>query len=89
MSAFKVGDLVMIVKPKACCGYDGALGHVFGVTSVSPGYFHTTCVQCGDRRKTFNEVELNGQSWAQTYRLRLIPPLSDLETTEREVEHAA
>jgi hypothetical protein len=89
MSAFKVGDLVMLVKPKTCCGYSGALGHIFSITSMLPSYAYTTCVQCGDRRKAHQEVELDGISWAQEYRLRLIPPLSDDETTEREVEHAA
>ena len=74
---FKPGDLVMIVKPKRCCGYDGALGHMFTVTSVTPVFSYTTCTQCGDRRKSGNEVELNGESWAQTFRLRLIPPLQD------------
>lgn len=89
MSGFKVGDLVMVVKPKSCCGYSGALGHIFTVTSLTHSAPTTTCVQCGERRHSKDDVELDGVSWAQPHRLRLIPPLSEPETTEREVEHAA
>lgn len=86
---FKIGDLVMVVKPKYCCGYDGALGRILRVTSLIPGYGITTCVQCGHRRDASGDVELDSGSWAQKSRLRLIPPLQDDTTTEREVEHAA
>ena len=90
MSAFKVGDLVMVVKPIPCCGAHQSLGHVGTVLRVyppMPGY----CPACGVRGERASvDADDNGhlRSWANVC-LALIPPFSDLETTEREVEHAA
>jgi hypothetical protein len=44
--SIKVGDLVMIVKPKACCG-KGKLGYVFTVHQIDNTWGR--CVDCGYR----------------------------------------
>lgn len=86
---FKPGDLVMVVKPTRCCGYAGGLGRIFVVTDKGWRAPKTKCVHCSHTRDSKNDVELSSITFIEPHRLRLIPPLSELETTEREVEHAA
>jgi hypothetical protein len=93
VSAFKAGDLVMVVKPTPCCGMDMAIGHIFVVHDLGVTDKHT-CWYCDAKSSGFlvarTGVVKNSINEAfRVSRLRLIPPLSDDETTEREVEHAA
>lgn len=73
----KVGDLVVVVKPKECCGQvSEANGTAFVVNGFSMGVWH--CAWCGVPR----QAELaHGGSYKriETYRLKRIPPLSELE----------
>jgi len=82
-----VGDLVVVVKPKPCCG-QGALGMVFRVTAIltTP----TRCLFC----KTRNPLLLVAKGEADGLfvrfsRLKRIPPLVDLESTEETIREAA
>lgn len=45
MSAIKAGDLVMVVRPTACCGNAGWLGLIFTVLDVLPAATHA-CPYC-------------------------------------------
>lgn len=49
MSAhFKPGDLVMVVKPRACCGESGtSLGKVFSVLRAIEEFAGVRCNTCG------------------------------------------
>lgn len=57
----QVGDLVMVVRNKSCCGIGDDIGHVFRVT----GYFHgTRCAVCGDvRREPSVTIETQHGDW--------------------------
>ena len=84
---FKPGDLVMVVKPTFCCGNADRLGDVFVIERISMEK-DGECHRC---KRFFMAGEWAwGKDWRiyVTPRLRLIPPLSEPETTEREVEHA-
>lgn len=84
---FKPGDLVMVVKPQLCCGGDKSVGRIFRVAHIRR--VKDAWCQCGDVSDTtlaHYDFENGG---FDVKRLRLIPPLSDPITTEREIEHAA
>ena len=79
MSEIKAGDLVVLVKPTHCCGYDKNLGLIFRVHSLVRG---TKCA-CGD----FNNVDcatIDGWWRAELSRLKRIPPLSELDDVKRD-----
>jgi len=84
---FKPGDLVMVVKPQFCCGTGKSIGKVFRVHSIMR--VPNAWCNCGAIKDTIIAYKDAVQGGFDVQRLRLIPPLSDLETTEREVEHAA
>lgn len=83
---FKPGDLVMLVKPAPCCGDESDMGVI--VTVVGSDANLSECSECGSYKRELM-VDFDDGTCAEPSRLRLIPPLSELETTEREVEHAA
>ena len=73
----KVGDLVQVVKPKACCGaVTEANGIVYEVRSISAHSWN--CTFCGVYHQTDRADGGDGHS-LEVYRLRRIPPLSELE----------
>lgn len=91
---FKPGDLVWVAKGTSCCGGKEGYGVTFTIEDMFFSDEHH-CMLCGEVLRnvhialTGRKVSLGFDEGFQTSRLRLIPPLSDLETTEREVEHAA
>jgi len=75
------GDLVMVIKPKPCCGA-GVLGLPFTVEALAVGGY---CWHCG---KVDNEpcAKIPGQDgWVALSRLRKIHPSAETESvTEHE-----
>lgn len=86
---FKPGDLVMVVKPTLCCGHVTPMqGFIFTVARTKAKKCEWYCDYCEAVTTTANLAYAQGNDiGVDVERLRLIPPL--LETTEREVEHAA
>jgi hypothetical protein len=88
----KVGDLVMVVRGMPCCGaLTGAEGHVFTVTAIRGCLTNTRnrCNECKDNTVA-NDAAANGHPTRppiQLSRLKVIPPLENLEhtTTKEEV----
>src|SRR5688572_18622208 len=80
-----VGDLVMVVQSKACCGGVTAMGMVFQVESYAAG---SNCVECGAVRVEDTAcVTYRGIRWGLAhYRLKkLNPPATGSEAqTSRE-----
>lgn len=85
MSEIKVGDLVVVVKPTLCCGRGESVGKIFTVTGFRKDHL---CV-CGDRSSGTYAVMDDGFNRRAIARLRRIPPLSELETTEHKEETPA
>jgi len=84
MSDIKVGDLVVIVRPKFCCGDDSTIGKIFTVTGFRSEWH---CL-CGAQGKDL--CVMRGDWWrCHISRVRKIPPLSDPETTETREELTA
>lgn len=75
MSEIAKGDLVMVVKPTACCGNESAIGMTFHVMSLIK--MECWCVHCGNHRNIMRaECPLG---FGDASRLKKIPPLSELE----------
>lgn len=86
MNDIQVGDLVMVVKPKICCGLSGGIGKIFRVSGFFP---HSRCGSCG---KTIEQkfALLNGEfSGAFVVRLKKIPPLTELESQKETIHESA
>ena len=83
MSDIKVGDLVIVVKPRICCGEPTALGAVFKVTSFRLSSGH--CKYCKTRIIGATQA-VGWNKPIRIERLRRIDPLSDPEAIEREME---
>lgn len=80
-----VGDLVVVVKPKPCCGKGKpALGFVFRVLEIrkSKGLH---CSGCGKQDAEQSLIAVSGEKHGKNqmvyeiYRLKRIPPLDELE----------
>jgi len=84
---FKPGDLVIVVNPCPHCGSTQGMGWIR--TVLSHPHVGTSWMDCCDTETSDLEVKTGEDEFHSVCDLRLIPPLSDLETTEREVEHAA
>lgn len=83
MSAIKKGDLVMVVRPKPCCGR-GRCGHIFTAGDVIPSWTGTIlCQICGTLREISMMVQAgNKDEYCELARLIRIDPPSTSETTE-------
>lgn len=84
----KVGDLVMVVKPKSCCGDDKAVGKVFTAKAVVNE--KTYCDVCGALYTGIhieNGNETSSQAGVRAYMcIKIDPPaLQDETTTEKEL----
>ena len=81
----EVGDLVMVVRGKKCCRASRHIGRIFRIErfiSKSAG----SCTLCGKPLEAViqavpPDIHRSGYS---LYRLKLIPPLSELERTKEE-----
>jgi hypothetical protein len=80
MSDIKVGDLVMVVKPSACCGRLDFIGKTFIALEFKIGL--SNCVYCGHREDRTNIV--GGEFMFHIHRLIKIDPPALPESMERE-----
>ena len=81
----QVGDLVVIVKPRRCCGNGDTIGTIFTVRS-----FAKKCkCACGASYEGKFAVMENGWWRCETFRLKRIPPLDELESEKRDEEITA
>jgi hypothetical protein len=74
MSAgIKSGDLVMVVKPRACCGNSDAIGMIF--TVIGPAINPTTfCDSCYNTIPSDTHLYLSGGTACPPSRLKKIDP---------------
>jgi hypothetical protein len=84
MSDIKVGDLVVVVRPRRC-GCAHSIGWVFKVASVAPSPRGGYCAMCG--KDTFEPGTLRAYNeaadgYSELSRLKRIPPLGELEGAE-------
>lgn len=87
MEPIKVGDLVVIVRPRPCCGSADSIGKIRRVIGV-PIYPTTTC-DCGLRwigGAYGAEVLLSSGSVCQISRMKRIDPLPSPEAVDEEEE---
>lgn len=79
----QAGDLVVIVKPKTC-GCQEPLGHIHYVKAImmsaSGG---VRCIYCGNLEPQTVVADFGGIA-SEIYRLKRIPPLSELEGEKRD-----
>ena len=86
----KVGDLVQVVRPTPC-GHNTVVGRVFVVKSISRGSSFNWCLSCGHRWGPEDQAESGAYFGASLWRLKRIPPLSELEgqRTEEKLKETA
>ena len=89
MSAIKVGDLVVVIKPRECCPERSNLGFIFRVAKITHGEVY--CCYCKrDHKDIMTAVWADdGVSGASLPRLKRIPPLDELEGEKRDEEITA
>lgn len=90
----KVGDLVMVVRPTACCQHPGKIGKIYVVTEIffSKGSFCERCklvtkdlIVAVDGSRFINE-DGTGGGYPVSRLIRIDPPAQDEETrTDQEV----
>jgi hypothetical protein len=80
MSDIKIGDLVMIVRPRPCCNNTDKIGHPFTVELPIDRKELVVCRNCGHKEKNDHRfVKLSGGSYCFLSRLKKIEPLKDHE----------
>jgi hypothetical protein len=78
VSAIRVGDLVVVVRPISCCGHTQGMGRVFIVEFLRDGM--NICMTCGHRSDDSVDAWYLGSNLAfPLQRLKRIPPLDQLE----------
>jgi hypothetical protein len=80
VSAIKVGDLVVVVKPTACCGADDHVGDIFRVAQIVT--LKGRCNYCfrlspPELGADYDQLPNNGGFGLSN--LKRIPPLDELE----------
>ena len=89
----KVGDLVQIVKPSPCCGSYKNVGKIYTVAAVNATPPYTHCAGCFKPRQPNGYLRLSSDSpdngHIEQWRVRKIPPLSELEGEKRDEEITA
>lgn len=87
MSDIKPGDLVMVIKPTPCCGYDRSLGEVFRAKAVERRP-RSRCLHCGSLFVNCLAAQRGPSSWGLTYRLKKIDPPAEGDSlpTRRDLE---
>lgn len=91
MSEIKVGDLVVIIKPIACCGYSSGIGRIFRVSEFTKGKAGDVCPYCHSRKPaiTIALFEGNGHIGAEISRLKKLDPPTEDETVSTDTEITA
>jgi hypothetical protein len=83
--SIKAGDLVMVVKPTICCGR-AIFGKPFTAGPVRMSTDPSWCGWCSTANAATMITELPDGTVIPLWRLKKIPPLSELEGKERERE---
>jgi len=78
MSDIKAGDLVMVVKPKPCCGRTGAIGRTYTVSLIET--CEAGCGACGKSLRITMVSGLNHDEGFCITQLKKIPPLTEPES---------
>lgn len=83
----KKGDLVMVVRPKRCCGDGSSLGIVGVVLDMIPG---SSCCGCGNVRRGL-VAHISGGLYGDPENLKKIDPPADGDSlpTRKDLEVAA
>ena len=79
MSEIKVGDLVVVMRPKRC-GCNNSIGRIWVVKDLNSDERSGRCTECGV--VTYPPVTPTAHisnGYAELWRLKRIPPLSELE----------
>ena len=71
----KAGDLVVVVKPRLCCGDQSSIGGIFVVGKFIQ---RSSCGKCGVQSGLFATVK-GSYKHCEVQRLKRIPPLEKLE----------
>ena len=74
----QVGDLVVIVKTPPC-GCTNGLGKIYRVLGIDKGPGNNWCAYCEKFFGSHISAIFSENSGAALYRLKRIPPLSELE----------
>lgn len=83
-SDIKLGDLVMVVKPKPCCGEASSMGILFITDDPRLEVSHVKCHNCGFVDFDLSNYFLfNGRGCAHVSRLKKIDPPALDEDIER------
>jgi hypothetical protein len=83
--AIEAGDLVMVVKPTICCGR-AKFGATFTAGPIRMSTDPSGCGWCRAANPATMITELPDGKVIPLWRLKRIPPLSELEGKERERE---
>ena len=70
---FKPGDLVMIIKPRECCGDDSTIGMLLIVVSSTPKDL-VGCRKCNTIRDNTGFIGLSNGTFCEPSRLKKIDP---------------
>lgn len=86
----KVGDLVMVIKPKPCCG-NGRPGYIFTILEFRMADANSVCCHCDVPVTGIHATHaaMTGNLGVDIRRLKRIPPLSELEGEKRKEELTA
>ena len=78
------GDLVMVVKPTTCCNNSRKIGFIYrvsGIRTTTP-----TCDYCKTKSSSVTCADEDAYGGFRLTRLKRIPPLAELESTEHKEE---
>ena len=82
----KRGDVVMVVKPKPCCGAEVALGRIFTITDIG-SHTPVRCLCCGTMdHRTAQYVGNSDGHYREAYRLIKIDPPANMKDEETRKE---
>lgn len=82
----KVGDLVMIIRGNKCCGRTDSLGVTFQVTEIR--HHEGICKYCCAHNSGLVADSVR-PTVTYLYKLKRIPPLSELDDVKRDEEITA
>lgn len=83
MSEIKVGDLVMVVRPKPCCGLASSMGLVAIAEKPKSHFGGLRCHSCGFIDRDFTNYYFLAKGYAHVSRLKKIAPPTLDESLDR------
>jgi hypothetical protein len=84
----KPGDLVMVVRPSEC-GCRSSFGRTFRVSQVWHDITDIPCPQCGVLVRETSFAFMDTDEAGELFRLKRIPPLSELDDVKNNEEITA